>query len=135
MFTLFIGLVCIWLWDKLPIKALSIFIIGILCVLAEFINTDYGYWGVLLIFVLYLCRNSKIAIAISYISMVLLKYLPYLIKYNFYNVYIFLFIGTILAVVPILLYNGKQGKKIKYFLYIFYPVHLLCLYGIHLILS
>ena len=135
MFTLLLGLLCIWIWDKMPIKPIAVCIIAILAFIAELLHTDYGYWGVLLIFVLHLCKDNKTAICVSYIAMILLKYLPNLIKYNFYHVYIWLFIGTIFALLPILLYNGKQGKKIKYFLYIFYPVHLLCLYGIHLILG
>lgn len=34
----------------------------------------------------------------------------------------------IFAAIPILLYNGKQGRKSKYFFYIFYPAHIYILY-------
>ncbi|MDR0640996.1 MAG: conjugal transfer protein TraX [Treponema sp.] len=34
----------------------------------------------------------------------------------------------VFAVIPILLYNGKRGKGIKYFFYIFYPAHIYILY-------
>ena len=38
---------------------------------------------------------------------------------------------ALLAVPLLLLYNGQRGKaKLKYFFYIFYPVHLVVLQGI-----
>ena len=133
-FTLFLGLLCIYFWDKLDNKLLSIFITIIFCFIAEYSNMDYGYWGVLLILVFYLFKNNKLALVIAFFSMIVLKYLPNMLLYNFYYKYILLFCGTFLSFIPILLYNGKQGKKIKYFLYIFYPVHLLLLYGLHCLL-
>ncbi|MBM6827868.1 hypothetical protein H6A13_12345, partial [Mordavella massiliensis] len=36
----------------------------------------------------------------------------------------------VFSAVPMLLYNGKPGRRMKYFFYIFYPAHLLILYGI-----
>lgn len=34
-----------------------------------------------------------------------------------------------LAVIPIYLYNGMQGKKMKWFFYIFYPAHIVLIYS------
>ena len=42
---------------------------------------------------------------------------------------------TGLSIVPLLLYNGKRGKGLKWLFYAFYPGHLLLLYGIKLALS
>ena len=133
MFTLCLGLFCIWIWEESPNKFFSIVVIAMACVVAEVTNMDYGYWGVLLVFVFYLFRNDKAALALGFLGMILIKYAPSIAKYGFYYHNIFSILGTYAAIIPIVLYNGKQGIKIKYFLYIFYPVHLLALYGLHIL--
>ncbi len=134
LFTLLVGLLCIYLWDKLPNKVLAIFIIVALCILAEETHMDYGYWGVLLVLGFYIFRKYKWSQAVFFISFVLMRYMPYLITYNFYYKYCYLLIGTLTSIVPILLYSGKEGKKVKYLIYLFYPVHLIFLYGLFNIL-
>ena len=107
IFTLSLGLLCIWIWEKLPWKAVSVYIILMASIIAEVSNMDYGYWGVLLIFVFYLCKNNKVATFVGFFVMVLLKYLPRTIEYFFYYKYLLLAIATLLAIVPILLYKRK----------------------------
>lgn len=127
MFTLLLGLLAITIFDKLPSKFLGI--IGvILCILfAEVLHVDYGYWGVLVIFCFYLFRNNKLLMSIIFLLLVLAKYGNYLVYSGFNYQYIILTISTFFAIIPIILYNSKQGPKIKYFLYVFYPLHLLIL--------
>lgn len=111
-------------------KILGIVVVLLISYVAELLNTDYGFWGVLVIFAFYLFKNDKLAMIISFITLCIIKYGIQIIQYGYNIGYVLLGIFTALSIVFIGLYNGKQGKKIKYILYIFYPVHLLLLYFI-----
>lgn len=135
MFTLLLGLICIYFWDHLSNKLLPSIILILACVVAELTNMDYGYFGVLLVFGFYLFKNHKALLVTFFFTLLLIHYLPSMIASNFYYQYYILIACTFSAIIPILLYNGKQGKKIKYFLYLFYPVHLLLLYFLHFFIA
>ena len=144
--TLFVGLLAILLYDKisnctfeltkdkkfnLTINKIFGFIPAILlCIVSEVCCFDYGFWGVAIIFLFYFFKNDKLGMVIFYITSCIIKYGINIIIYGYHYLYILLCIGTILPIIFICLYNGKQGKKIKYLLYAFYPVHLLILYFI-----
>ena len=124
-FTLFLGLLCIFTYDKSSSKTLAIILITIICYLGELLSVDYGYWGILLIFFFYLFKDNKVLMSFIFLFMCLLKYGIPIIVNGFNIIYIILIIFTFLAIIPILLYNGKLGRKTKKLLYVFYPAHLL----------
>ena len=143
-FTLLFGLLCMTIYNyffnvknkqfKYKIFGITVgkivgivFVLLIACV-GELLKVDYGAWGIIVIFTFYLFKNNKLAMIISYICLCIIRYGYKLILYGFYTQYIFLAIATILPIILISLYNGKQGYKIKYLLYIFYSLHLLLLY-------
>lgn len=106
--------------EKLNFKlkfVLSFLVAIALGVGASLIHADYGIFGILMIFLLYLFypnRNSQIfggalGFALMGISDVISAF-------------------AALAFVPIYFYNGKRGKNLKYLFYLFYPVHLFILY-------
>lgn len=118
MFTLFIGLVVIYLCEKYKkwFHRITVGIIGM--GIAYFLKVDYTFVGIFMIFAFYLLRKQKLQniIAQGLINLVVVG-------------------GTqmygVLSMIPISFYNGKTGRfKFKLFFYIFYPAHLLLLYYI-----
>lgn len=119
-FTLFIGLLTIWVMDAIGKRKLSliwkvlgcglVFLAGIL--IAEVSHCDYGGRGIIPIGLLYLFRkNRKHQIIAGCISFLWELTAPLA----------FLFIGF---------YNGQRGLKLKYVFYVFYPLHLSLLYAL-----
>ncbi|MBE5963262.1 MAG: conjugal transfer protein TraX [Lachnospiraceae bacterium] len=118
-FTLLIGLLVMigidWITKQESIpKWLHIVISLVMIVagmwLANFLKTDYSAIGIVCIMVLFLLRNHRTAqVLAGAVSFAWELTAP-------------------AAFVPIALYNGTRGIKLKYFFYIFYPAHLLILY-------
>lgn len=130
-FTLFIGLIVIWIIDTIQdkygqimlgnaanIKSLvpSAIVVGAGAYLAQYIHSDYRWYGVCLITLFYLLRDYEPLNLIA----------GYLFIMNLSNEY-WSFPGFLL----LLCYNKKRGKRLgrlKYLFYIFYPVHLILIY-------
>ena len=88
-------------------------------------HSDYGILGACIIFALYLTKNSRVVQCLVIILGCLAEYywsVPY-------------FIAAVCAVVPIMIYNGRLGPKMRRFFYIFYPAHLALLGVFFFILS
>lgn len=120
-FTLFLGLLAIWLMSFVEKKySKNMFYLNIInalitigfSLIAALLRTDYGFTGVLLIVAFYLFRGSKILLAIAMLI------LSSTIVQAF----------SALSIIPIAFYNGKKGKSMKYFFYAFYPAHILLLF-------
>ena len=133
IFTLLFGLLVILIYDKYN-KFVGICSLLALGMLAEVCNFDFGFYGVFIVFMFYLLQNKKIYMTIIFILSVIAKYGISLIKYNIPFYYLFLgntysmcVYFTCLSIIPILFYNGKKGKDVKYLFYVFYPLHLFIL--------
>lgn len=82
--------------------------------LADLLRTDYGGMGVLTIAAMYLFREGKVKSMLAgcvVLAVMSLSELP-----------------AFLALIPVAFYNGERGLKMKYFFYLFYPVHLLLIW-------
>ena len=120
-FTLLIGVVMMYAIVRTNNVAIKVTYLLLAMWAAQTVASDYGYKGILLIAVYHFLRENLPA-------KVLLGAL-----WNFiWNASIQGY-GA-LASLPIMLYNGKKGKSMKYIFYVFYPVHLLILYFVSVIL-
>lgn len=83
-------------------------------ILAIFLNVDYTVLGITTIFIFYLSPNILLSCILYFLSVVVLK----TNDIQMYSIISFFFLY---------LYNGKRGRNLKYFFYLYYPLHLLLL--------
>lgn len=113
----------------------TVIIESFICILAfgTYINVDYGWFGILTVWIFYIFKPSKKFTIIMYEELV---FIYYFIRSNciLHDINYLSMIFTMLPGLLIFFYNEKEGKKIKYLFYIFYPLHMFILYEISKIL-
>lgn len=120
-FTLFLGLLAVEQYQKQREKLSSLltFIVVIACMAAaELLHTDYGAAGIIFILLFYAFYGHKVLKQAAFVGANLLLY----------GVSVQAYAGF--AALPMLFYNGERGPSMKYFFYLFYPLHLLGIYFI-----
>lgn len=136
-FTLFLGLVSIYVlqrsfrpWLKL------ILIVGITLLAEKFTGGfSYGAYGVVSILIFYLFhRNLKIASLLQVLAIIVFYTVPALLSgdsvqhlFESYSIPLIQPVG-LLSILIIAAYNGLQGSKEKVLFYVFYPLHLSIIY-------
>ena len=123
LLTMLFGFLTIWALDEVIRRSsdrvwqtsCGILIVSCGMLLAQWCRTDYREYGVLAIVVMYLLRRNRILQVLG--GCLTLGFMGDLEWY------------CLLAVVPLLLYDGRKGLSIKYFFYFFYPLHFLLLAG------
>ena len=124
LFTLFLALLMLILLETASAKLSSryaqigakILILMAFALAAWMLRTDYDALGVGAVAALYLLWGWGI-MAPSMGCLIL-------------NLASFSNAGAFLSLLPIACYNGKRGLKLKYAFYLFYPLHLLALWGL-----
>jgi len=142
IFVLVLGLLFMTIYDRYN-KFLGILSGIIFAILAQKFNFDYGWYGLAIIMIFHIFKTHTILMSISFVIATLAKYIVPIIDFGLINIlYVFstinlyslLCISTCMALIFILSYNGKKGRDSKYFLYVFYPVHLIILYLLNFII-
>lgn len=113
LITFILGLLMLYVYERVK-EPYQMFSLVAFFALAYLLKADYGIYGLLLILLLYLSFNNKAKEAGAIVIWNLL-YLPS-----------FQVLGG-LSSFFIYFYNGKRGPKMKYFFYVFYPLHLFIL--------
>lgn len=133
LWTLLLGALVCWLMDQALKKRSTgaLALTGAAMVAAYFLLelacTDYGGWGMLLVVMFYAVHRAP--------SGAVVKMIAQAFGLTFFSLavmggYISIELWSLVALVPIWLYNGQRGfshKAVQYGFYAFYPVHILVL--------
>ena len=120
-FTLSFGILSLLILNNTKLnKFIKIILVTIIVVSAEMLTLDYGSYGVMIIIIFYLFRENNIMTAFSFTAVNILWISFFQMSATqLYSIF----------VLPLIfLYNGKEGKKMKLFFYLYYPLHLIVLY-------
>ena len=126
MLTFFLSILALMLFDRIrgEGKEHAAFktLLGILCVcavavLALLLKADYTLFAVVAVFLFYVLRNRPALLRCG----AGVGFLALTRTVGYYR-------ATGLSLIPLLLYNGKRGRGLKWLFYAFYPGHLLLLY-------
>lgn len=146
-FTLLLGALCCYIYAFFREKGMAwvsfVPVIGLM-LLAEFLGTDYGGFGIAFILLPYIFFKNKKA-RIASLALVTVAFYVFYAQFTgfvsghypfawmnpidlsfdrFFDTF-----GALFAVALLALYNGQKGKSYhKWVFYIFYPAHLLLLY-------
>ena len=130
-FTFILGLLAIVIYEKTENKLKGLLYVLSIGILGNITLTDYGLFGIILIFSFYVFSESKLKTFFAGVVVISMKYLFRIFYYGkgvFSEYYVVNWICTLISLFIILLYNGKKGKGFKWFFYLFYPLHLLIFY-------
>ena len=137
MITLLLGAMALLAMKRMTQPLLKILVLLLFACLADFMNTDYGGAGVLMIALFGLTRERKYGWLVQLLGMYLICrwIIPGGVVW-FIGRYVFIEIFAILALIPIWLYSGKKStssRAVQWAFYLFYPVHLWILYLISIL--
>lgn len=121
----------------LPITIIPTVIIS-LWFLTKNVQIDYGFWGILTPVFASLFDFKKLNVPnfLKKLDCYYVRLLAFFVPLFFLMIYGFEFQwGWIFAIPFLLLYNERRGIfKMKYFFYLFYPIHLVVLEGIYMLI-
>lgn len=126
MYTFFLAILALMVFDRLVSgknktvgKILGTLAVLMFCALSLVTGADYNVYAVGLVFLFYLFGDNHVWLR-SGVGAVL-----HLLVRN-----VGIYLWGLLGFVPLLFYNGKKGKGLKWLFYVFYPGHLLVIWAV-----
>lgn len=118
-------------------RAVRIFVLAVCAALGSVMKTDYGWFGVVLVYIMYFLSARKRAALAAGSGAAMLLYGLYTsfyfygnsLRFSPFNLY--MWTAACAALIPIFFYSSKKGKGLKWLFYVFYPAHLLALFLIY----
>lgn len=135
-FTLALGLLVLIMLEK---NRKLLVLLPLVIAFIYYFNPDYGFYGLATILVMYYLKDEWLVV-----GWIALNFFLYLFSTNGVTLftgsieslrYSSVQVWSIMSIFIIMLYNHKKGPKMKYFFYLFYPIHLIVLYGISMLIS
>ncbi|WP_029233193.1 TraX family protein [Butyrivibrio sp. VCB2006] len=98
---------------------LGVLSVIVMAIVALLLKADYTFFAVIAVFLFYVFKDTRqlLRTGVGVAFLALTRTMGY-------------YCTTGLSIIPLLLYNGKKGKGLKWLFYAFYPGHLLVLYMI-----
>lgn len=136
LFTLFLGLVMLLVYEKLPHLILQVLWVALVIYLSQY--SDWGLHGIFLIYAFYLLKQRKWGIAASMTALFIYRFKDYWEAYQLFPDSFPLTEGffqlALFLVIPLLwVYDGQRGPNpdwLKWGFYAFYPLHIIFLWGL-----
>ena len=131
MLSLAIGLLIMMLFDSRIKSCMSIVLLGVLISLAHFCDWSYLIPAWTIIFFCYYARDNIVMAVLFVFASIVLQTLIWLPQYESIAAFSYQY-GTLLALIPIMLYNGENGnvrhKNLNsWVFYVYYPAHMIVL--------
>jgi hypothetical protein len=124
--TLVLGLCAIWAVDRIHSRPLALAVVALCAIIAEWLNCDYGAYGVATICLFFLYRDKSPKLFRAQTVLVLIyTILTYVTPFSPGTGYFSPQAASLMALPVIYFYSDKKGADSKWFFYGFYPVHLL----------
>jgi len=131
MITLLLGFVMGICMKRVSKPHWQVLLIIPFAIIAQWLNTDYGGWGIALIALFVLSRNMPQRLLVQTVGMAAICYLMDSFVMSIGGLRVPIEVFALAAMVPIALYSGEKqskSKTLQWAFYLFYPVHLTVLY-------
>jgi len=148
MFSIFVSLFVLWVYDKMKHRAVF-WLLYIIIVVPLSLLLEWYFIGITMVLMCHIIRNENarriVPPIFAGVSMAAIGFMTSVGVYGYADFFLFrpefpalqatLGLGCISVAVMFMCYNGERGRKSKWLFYVFYPVHFIVLAAVGLALG